>query len=87
MLATYTRKRLLSFDVALGIYRKAESLVAGAEYEVGASQVLQPADDSGCPTYDCEFVALAEHLDVKLISEDARLRTAFPKRVALLSGA
>jgi len=87
VLATYMRKDLLTYDGALSIYRKAEALVAGAEYDVGAGQVLRLARDSGCSAYDCEFVALAEHLDVRLISEDAGLCTAFPSRAVLLSGA
>jgi predicted nucleic acid-binding protein len=87
VLATYMRKNLLTYNEALGIYRKAEALVAGAEYDVGAGEVLRLAKDSGCSAYDCEFVALAEHLDVKLISEDAGLCRAFPKRAALLAGA
>jgi predicted nucleic acid-binding protein len=87
VLATYMRKNLLVFDEALSIYRKAEALLAGAEYDVGAGDVLRLAQDSGCSAYDCEFVALAEHLGVKLISEDAGLCKAFPKRATLLSGA
>ncbi len=87
VLATYMRKSLLTYDDALTTYRKAEALVAGAEYDVGAGEVLRLAKESGCSAYDCEFVALAEHLDVKLISEDGALCRAFPKRAALLSGA
>ena len=87
VLATYTRKDLLTYDGALSIFRKAEALVAGAEYDVGAGQVLRLARDSGCSAYDCEFVALAEHLDVRLISEGAGLCKAFPSRATLLSGA
>ena len=86
VLATYMRRNLLTYDAALSIYRKAEALVAGAEYDVGAGEVLRLAKDSGCSAYDCEFVALAEHLDVRLISEDAGLCKAFPNRAGLLSG-
>ena len=87
VLATYMRKGVLAYDDALSIHRKAEAVVAGAEYDVGAAEVLRLAKDSGCSAYDCEFVALAEHLDVRLVSEDARLCKAFPKRAMLLSGA
>jgi predicted nucleic acid-binding protein len=87
VLASYMRKGLLAYDDALSIHRKAEAVVAGAEYDVGAAQVLRLARDSGCSAHDCEFVALAEHLDVRLVSEDARLCDAFPNRAVLLSGA
>ena len=87
VLATYMRKDLLTYGDALSTYRKAEALVAGAEHDVGAGEVLRLAKDSGCSAYDCEFVALAEHLNVKLISDDARLCKAFSNRVVLLFGA
>ncbi len=87
VLATYMRGQLLTFDDAVRIHRNAESLVADGEYDVGAVDVLRLAKDSGCSAYDCEFVALAEHLDVKLVSADAKLRKAFPKRTLNLSGA
>ena len=87
VLATYMRKGLLAYDDALGIHRKAEAVVAGAEYDVAAAQVLRLARDSGCSAYDCEFIALAEHLGVKLVSEDARLCKAFPNRAVPLSAA
>lgn len=78
ILATYMRQDLLSFDDAVSIFRRAEALVAGNEYDVSARAVLQLARDSGCSAYDCEFVALAQHLGVKLISADAKLCKAFP---------
>lgn len=87
VLATYMRKGLLAYDDALGIYRKAEAVVAGAEYDVTTAEVLRLPKDSGCSAYDCEFVALAEHLGVRLVSEDARLCNAFPGRAMLLSRA
>jgi predicted nucleic acid-binding protein len=41
--------------------------------------VLTLALESGCSAYDCEFVALAKQLGVKLVTEDAKLRRAFPR--------
>ena len=87
VLATYIRNGLVSYDAALSIHRKAEAIVAGVEYDVSAADVLRLANDSGCSAYDCEFVALAIHLDVKLVSGDARLCKAFPQRAMLLAPA
>ena len=87
VLATYMRGGLLSYDDAVRIHRTAESLMASGEYDVGAVEVLRLAKDSGCSAYDCEFIALAQHLDVKLVTAEARLCKAFPKLTLGLSGA
>lgn len=87
ILATYMRQDLLSLDDAITIYRRAESLLSGNEYEVSAMAVLRLAKDSGCSAYDCEYVALAEHLNVKMVSADAKLCKAFGKRAVRLSDA
>lgn len=65
----------------------AEGLLAGNEYEVSALAVLRLAKDSGCSAYDCEYVALAEHLNVKLVSADAKLCKAFGELAVGLSDA
>jgi hypothetical protein len=40
-----------------------------------------------CSACDCEYVALAGFLDVKLVTAEAKLAKAFPRRVTTLSGA
>ncbi len=87
VLATYMRQELLSYEEAVTIHRRAEALLFANEYDVPAMAVLRLAKDSGCSAYDCEYVALAEHLDVKLVSADANLRKAFPSRVVGVSEA
>jgi predicted nucleic acid-binding protein len=87
ILSTYMRQDLLAFDDALSIFRRAESLLGGNEYDVSTSAVLRLAKDSGCSAYDCEFIALAQHLDAKLISADAKLCKAFPNCTMVLSEA
>jgi predicted nucleic acid-binding protein len=87
ILALYMRKRLLDFDAAFRIQREAEALVADHEYDVDSFEVLTLARDSGCSAYDCEFIAVARLLEVKLVTEDAKLRQAFPKMTMNLSAA
>lgn len=87
VLAGYLRRRSLSFEQAHGIQREAESLLAGAEYEVDSLGVLELVRESDCSAYDCEFVALARTLRVKLVTMDAKLLRAFPGiAVALTAG-
>ncbi len=79
ILAGAMRRKALSFDEARHILTEAESLLAGAEYEVGSQQVLELVRDSDCSAYDCEFVALAKQLGVRLVTMDSKLLKAFPK--------
>lgn len=85
ILAGYLRRGLLSFDHACSLQAEAEALMDGFEFEVPSRDVLELARDSDCSAYDCEFVALANHLDVKLITMDKKVLKAFPKRAFSLS--
>lgn len=87
VLGTYMRKGLLALDAALAINTRAEALLSGNEYDVSAMAVLRLASASGCSAYDCEYVALAEHLEVRLVSADARLCQAFPHLTVTLADA
>lgn len=78
ILAGYLRRGSLSFEQAHGIQREAENLLAGAEYELDSLGVLELVRESDCSAYDCEFVALARTLGMKLVTMDARLLKAFP---------
>jgi predicted nucleic acid-binding protein len=40
--------------------------------------VLELASRSGCSAYDCEFVALAQDLEVPLVTNDRQILKAFP---------
>lgn len=78
ILAGYLRRGTLTFEQARDIQAEAESLLAGTEYEVDSTVVLELVRDSDCSAYDCEFVALAVTLGVKLVTVDAKLLKAFP---------
>lgn len=87
ILAGYMRRRALSFDQARELQAEAESLLSGAEHDVVSQRVLELVRDSDCSAYDCEFVALAMQLRVKLVTMDAKLLRAFPGHaVALTAG-
>jgi predicted nucleic acid-binding protein len=48
------------------------------EFEVDSTRVLQLVSQSNCSSYDCEFVASAEDLDVKLATFDKKICREFP---------
>jgi predicted nucleic acid-binding protein len=87
LLAGYLRRKTLSFDEALRVQADAEAMMAGNEHEVDSRRVLELVRDSDCTAYDCEFVALAMRLEVKVVTMDGKLLKAFPKHTTALSAA
>jgi predicted nucleic acid-binding protein len=62
---------------ALANATAAEVQLEGREYSVDSARVLSLAQRSGCSAYDCEFVALAEDLGARLVSNDGAVLRAF----------
>jgi len=79
VLSMLIRRRELALPQALEAAREAESLLAGREFSVETQTVLDLAKESGCTTYDCEFVALAQDLSVPLVTSDREILAAFPR--------
>lgn len=84
ILAGYLRRKTLTFDQACTIQEEAEDLLAGAEFEIDSKAVLELVRASDCSAYDCEFIALANKLQVKLVTMDAKLLRTFPQRAVAL---
>ena len=87
ILAGCMRRKQLGFDAAREIQREAEALLLGNEHEVDSQRVLELVRDSDCSAYDCEFVAVAMRLDVKLLTPDRKVLAAFPERTMAFSAA
>jgi predicted nucleic acid-binding protein len=85
ILAGYMRRKTISFEQANSLQKEAESLLEGAEFEVDSYTVLELVRDSDCSAYDCEFVALALKLEIKLLTMDKKLLRAFPHRAMPLT--
>ncbi len=85
VLAGYLRLRNLSLDTARQLMTAAETLFSGSEYPVFSNHVLELAEKSGCSAYDCEFIALAQDLDIPLITTDKKLAKSFPQNARLLN--
>ena len=83
ILAGYLRKDMMTFDQAIAIQTEAQNLLAGNEYEVDSTGVLQLVRDSNCSAYDCEFVYLAIKLRTTLVTADKKLLQAFPAQVRI----
>jgi predicted nucleic acid-binding protein len=72
------RTNALQLEEALAMIDEAERWLNGHEYSVVSRQVLELASRSGCSAYDCEFVALAQDLEVPLVTNDRQVLKAFP---------
>lgn len=76
----------LTVATALTLLEQVEDVLGGREGEVDSRDVLTLASRSKCSTYDCEYVALAEALDVPLVTTDRALLKGFPKRAMTPAG-
>ena len=85
VLTTYVRNDYFDLSQALFLVKKAEELMQNGEYKVQSKDVLELAAESGRSAYDCEYVALAKDLGVKLITTDKQLIKAFPNIAVNLS--
>ncbi len=77
VLSLYLRKNILNFDEVLMMIEQAERLLDDNEYKVSSTHVMQLVSSSTCSAYDCEFVALAQHLDTVLITADKKILREF----------
>jgi predicted nucleic acid-binding protein len=85
VLALYLWQKHLTLADVLQSMQEAEVLLEGNEYHVESDPVLRLADQSGCSAYDCEFVALAQKLNVPLVTSDGRLLRSFPSVAVSMS--
>lgn len=85
VLAGSMRRKILTFAQACSVQGEAESLLAGTEFEVDSSSVLELVRESDCSAYACEFIALAMKLGTRLVTVDKKLLRAFPTRAVDLA--
>jgi predicted nucleic acid-binding protein len=84
VLTGYVRKKLLPWQNAQNNLEHARRLLQGKEYFVPPNRILELAVTSACTAYDCEFVALAQDLGVKLLTVDKQILAQFPETALAL---
>lgn len=84
VLTAHIRQKVLALPDALRVVEVAEQLFQGGEYHVQSAQVLSLVSASRCSAYDCEFVALAQHLGVPLVTSDNQVLSEFPAKAVSL---
>lgn len=78
VLSQYLKKNLIKIKDALDLMKEAEEIMSEGEYEVESSSVLRLSKESKCSAYDCEFVALAEEFQARLVTTDKLVLKEFP---------
>jgi len=78
LLATLSRQNYLDLATAIEVWQTAVSLFARREMPPDMLRALRLAFTHGISAYDAQYVALAHELGCSLVTEDRRLREAFP---------
>jgi predicted nucleic acid-binding protein len=79
VMAGYIRRRILKLEDAKLIMKSALKTMEGREILPPSDLVLDLVAASDCSAYDCEYVALARHLNVKLVTDDNKILRSFPE--------
>jgi predicted nucleic acid-binding protein len=87
ILTGYRRDRSLSEAQVRQIMGAAEAGLTGREHHLPSERVFAVTEASRLSAYDSEFVALAEILGVRLVTEDRAILAAFPDRALSLDAA
>lgn len=86
VLSGYVRRKTLTRDQAQRLRHRSEALMNDHDYQVLSSEVLKLVHNSNCSAYDCGFIALAQHLETKLVTIDGKLLRPFPEIAAMMNG-
>jgi predicted nucleic acid-binding protein len=84
VLSLHVAHRRLPLTDAQQIAERVEADMDGRTCAVSSADVLRLADESGHPTHDLEYVALAKALNVPLVTGDETVADQFPETAALL---
>jgi predicted nucleic acid-binding protein len=78
LLVTYERSRYITAATARDCLNRAAAFLQPQLFRVSHQAALEAALDYRVTAYDARFLALADQLGSRLITEDARLRAAAP---------
>jgi predicted nucleic acid-binding protein len=84
VLYQHMARRGLSRADAQQIAETVEADMDGATYTVSSADVLRLSGEADHPTYDCEYVALAQELGVTLVTGDRAVANLFSDTAVLL---
>lgn len=77
VIAGYIR-RGMKLKQAKQIMEEALSVLENRQVQPSTDKILDLISESECTAYDCEFIALAQQLDIRLVTADKQLLNRFP---------
>lgn len=77
VLAAYIR-RGMTLRQAKGIMESALQTLEDRQVIPSNEEILELINDSNCTAYDCEFIAIAKQVNIKLVTADQQLLKQFP---------
>ena len=84
VLSLYIRKNKLTVKDANKIAQLAEDFMNEREFQIDSDKIFNLVSSSNCSSYDCEFVALAQSLNLILYTSDKKIVQEFPNTAKLL---
>ncbi len=78
VLAAYIR-RGMTLKQAKQIMENALQTLESQQVSSSANEILELIKISECTAYDCEFIALARQLDIRVVTADKQLLKQFPE--------
>ncbi len=85
VLAHYIRRQNMPVSTALQFMAAAENVMQTGSYQTTSEKVMALIAASRCSAYDCEFVALAQDLDIPLVTSDKQILQDFPETAVSLA--
>jgi len=77
VLAGYLRRKRLTEAEANTAYLNAQKDLGAQEFTVPAERIIKLVQVSSCSAYACEYVALAQDLEVPLVTTDQQILREF----------
>lgn len=78
VLSKYLRHRIFDLTHAQHLLKKAQLFMKSKVVNVRMERVIELVSQSTCSSYDCEFVSLAQELDIPLVTWDKKILQEFP---------
>lgn len=78
LLMNYIRHQIMSLEEAIQLTEDALATMQNREITPSSKRVLTFAANSALSAYDCEFVALADEANCKLVTVDKQVIESFP---------